>query len=509
MYVCLADDITGAGTINDLKCWWDSVVKEGKQFGYYVNASKSWLILKDSEMLENAKLTFQDSEIKITVEGKRHLGAVIGSQTFRQLYCEEKVNEWCDEIDQLAKFAKSEPHAAYSAFIHGEIHKFTYFLRTIPEMKIYIEKLDDRITNIFLPSLLEAIISDQDRLLYSLPIRLGGLGIPILSESAEQNFNSSIKITAPLVNIMVLQDNALPNNNEVNTIKSEVRKEQQDRINLKAEILQKELPETTSRAVIESKEKGASTWLTVLPLEEYEFTLNKGEFRDAINLRYAKTLRGLPSKCPCGQKYDVTHALNCKKGGFVTQRHDQLRNYEAELLKKVVNDVELEPPLQPLTGETVQGLTGDSARPDIRARGVWRQGQNAYFDVRITNVNSESQKHLSISTILEKHEKEKKRQYNQRIMNIEHGTFTPLVFSISGSVGTECSKFHKQIANAIALKSEERYDRIYSMIRCRLSFLILRSALLCIRGSRSHRSKFNIGTEDFEIACDTVRCVTV
>ena len=139
---------------------------------------------------------------------------------------------------------------------------------------------------------------------------------------------------------------------------------------------------------------------------------------------------------------------------------------------------------------------------------MWRQGQNAFFDVRITNVNSESQKHLPIDKILEKHEKEKKRQYNQRIMNVEHGTFTPLVFSISGSVGSECSKFHKQIANAIALKSEERYERIYSIIRCRISFLILRSALMCIRGSRSHRSKVDVGTDDFELACDTARVVT-
>ena len=69
-------------------------------------------------------------------------------------------------------------------------------------------------------------------------------------------------------------------------------------------------------------------------------------------------------------------------------------------------------------------VLGDNAKPDIRARGVWRNGQNAYFDVRITNTNSPSQKHLTSEKILEKHEKEKKRQYNDRVMNIEHGTFT-------------------------------------------------------------------------------------
>jgi len=33
-------------------------------------------------------------------------------------------------------------------------------------------------------------------------------------------------------------------------------------------------------------------------------------------------LSDLPSKCVCGEKYTVCHALSCKKGGFVAQRHD-------------------------------------------------------------------------------------------------------------------------------------------------------------------------------------------
>ena len=47
--------------------------------------------------------------------------------------------------------------------------------------------------------------------------------------------------------------------------------------------------------------------------------------------------------------------------------------------------------------------------------------------------------------MLLRHEKEKKREYNRQ-MNIEHGTFTPLVFSVSGVLGKECSMFHKHLA---------------------------------------------------------------
>ena len=76
-------------------------------------------------------------------------------------------------------------------------------------------------------------------------------------------------------------------------------------------------------------------------------------------------------------------------------------------------------------------------------------------------------------------EKEKKREYNKRIMNIEPGTFTPLVFSVSGVLGKECSE-------KIAKKFNESYEKVITVTRCKLSFIILRSALFCIRGSRSN-----------------------
>ena len=92
-------------------------------------------------------------------------------------------------------------------------------------------------------------------------------------------------------------------------------------------------------------------------------------------------------------------------------------------------------------------------------------------------------KHLLVSAILQKHEKEKKRAHNSRIMDVEHGTFTPLVFSLTGGEGPETSMFHKHIAQKIANKTEEKYEKVQTLIRCKLSFLILRSVLLCIRGS--------------------------
>ena len=49
--------------------------------------------------------------------------------------------------------------------------------------------------------------------------------------------------------------------------------------------------------------------------------------------------------------------------------------------------------------------------------------------------------------------------------------------------------FHKHVAERLAVKTGERYEKLISTIRCKLSFLILKSALVCVRGSRSHNLK--------------------
>ena len=70
--------------------------------------------------------------------------------------------------------------------------------------------------------------------------------------------------------------------------------------------------------------------------------------------------------------------LELETGGFITIRHNRVRVFEAQLLTEICNDVEIEPPLQTLEGEIINGLTGVNAKPDVRARGFWREGQNSF-----------------------------------------------------------------------------------------------------------------------------------
>ena len=327
--------------------------------------------MKDPEHLELAREVFSGTDIKITTAGKRHLGASLGSMEFRAEYASEKVDKWCREIERLSEFVRSQPHAAYAAYIHGEQHRFRFFMRTIPGMEEYLKPLDDAINLRLIPALVGNDLNNEERALFSLPTRDGGMGIPILTEAAPTEFISSTTVNAPLAAIIALQETELPDENVVRDVVQEDRRRRAADSKNKTERINNALSASTLRAVTQ-----APNWLSSRPSNMHGFKLNKTEFHDAIAICHNNRIKDLPSTCVCGHAFDINHAMNCKRGGFVTIRHNEVRNFEATLLSKVCCDVEVEPSLQPLTGEVMQaGVTkGDQARLDVRARGFWRRG---------------------------------------------------------------------------------------------------------------------------------------
>ena len=93
---------------------------------------------------------------------------------------------------------------------------------------------------------------------------------------------------------MILQGTNLPDPEEVKKTALEVKKLRDNIEKQKEEIVISTLSQGTTKAVEQAKEKGASSWLSTLPLEDQGFTLNKGEFRDALAIRYNADLHGLP-----------------------------------------------------------------------------------------------------------------------------------------------------------------------------------------------------------------------
>ena len=170
-------------------------------------------------------------------------------------------------------------------------------------------------------------------------------------------------------------------------------------------------------------------------------------------------------------------------GGFPTLRHNEVRDLTADLMAEVCHDVCTEPTLQPLTGETLTGasaITDDGARLDIAASGFWGgHHERAFFDVRVYIPYATSNRQ-PISACHRKHEHIKKRAYEQRVREIERGSFTPLVLSLTGGLGNAATLCFKRLASMLATKRDQPYSTTMAWLRCSLSFCLLRSSIRCI-----------------------------
>ena len=501
-----ADDATGSGSLKDVRKWWDELSESGPALGYFPNAKKCWLIIKPDK--EHAAMqVFGDTTINITSEGHKHLGAALGSRSFLEGYVGEKVEDWVNQVTKLVDFALSQPQASYAAFTFGLRHRWTYFLRTLPDITDLLEPLERAISEVLIPAITSHATTETERELLALPVRLGGLGLIDPVRASRKEYEASDRVTSPLVRQIVEQVHQTPDVSEVKTLQISARKEKDECMDERIKRVKTSLPTGTKRAVELATEKGASNWLTVIPIKDLNFNLNKREFRDAISLRYDWEITDTPKVCVCGDLFNVDHAMVCRRGGFIIQRHNELRDLEAEMLSMVCNDVEIEPVLQEINGETLNrgANRAPDARLDISARGFWERQRTAFFDVRVCHPNECSYRDLSPKEIYRQHENEKKRQYASRVMEVEQGTFTPLVFTTTGGMAEECKRYHSRSAELLAIKKGEDYASTVSWLRAKVSFAILRSALLCLRGSRGRRRNVDLQETDIRIENVTAR----
>ena len=491
--VWFADDATAGGQLDNLKGWWEGIRDHGPAFGYLPNASKSWLIVKE-EALQKAQSIFNESGINITVNGKRHLGAPLGTNAFAQSFVETKVADWVNEIKRLSVVARTQPQAAYAVLTHGFMGRWAYLMRSMPGIEGLLQPLEDAIRHHLLPAITgRTVITEDERKLLALPVRHGGLGIAIPSEMASNQFGASSTITEPLVSRICQQPYETSDEYDVNTSQIQLRKEVSRcrRMNQQEEAsnLKESISTTLQKSMDLAAEKGASSWLTAIPIEEHGFTLHKQAFKDALCIRYSWEPTRLPTHCSCGAPFSTIHAFSCSKGAFPSIRHDHIRDLTAQLMTEVCSNVETEPTLLPLSGETFQRRTANveaNARQDIRAQGFWGgQRESAFFDVRVFNPYAPSNSTGSQAANYRRHEKEKRRTYERRILEVEHGSFTPLVLSTTGGWGPSAQVTFKRLASLIAAKYKKSYSQTMSMIRCKVAFSLIDSALMCLRGARS------------------------
>ncbi len=311
-------------------------------------------------------------------------------------FVQKKVEEWKSDLMCLSKICTDEPQVCYAAYVFALSKQWLYIMRTTPSVSHLYEPLEQCISDVFLPKLFNNQFPSDLRSVLALPARYGGLSIFNPVKIADIEYEYSTKIIAPLKELILAQklrfDHSL--NKEVKSLKASITLNKSIRFKAEQASLMKDDP--TKSILKQQSEKGASLWLTTLPIENLGFVMNKVEFYDVLYLRYNLHVPNMPLFCACGKKNSVDHALCCMKGGFSVLRHNNVRDTEAQLLKEAgCSSVRTEEPLILSPSSNL----GNKSCLDIAARGVYSCMERTLFDVRIFHPGADSYKNKELQTL--------------------------------------------------------------------------------------------------------------
>ena len=155
--------------------------------------------------------------------------------------------------------------SCYAHYIFGLKHRWTYFLRTLPDIQDLLEPLGNVvISHALIPTITKLKCNQLDRNILALPVCLGDLSLGNPSLEARREYASSIKVTKPLVEQIVSQSQQLPEDSLAKLAQQEVRRERSRELKHRRWQQLK-----TQRALDLATEKGSSAWLTVPPLQDW------------------------------------------------------------------------------------------------------------------------------------------------------------------------------------------------------------------------------------------------
>ena len=195
------------------------------------------------------------------------------------------------------------------------------------------------------------------------------------------------------------------------------------------------------RAIKRAVEGKTSNWLTVVPVACHHFDLSPTEFRNALALRYCPPPLRMPAHCDgCGATFNLEHALDCKKGDLVIQRHNEVRNALGDIASLAYREVTKEPVVrEPDETRNLPALVAD-----LGVRGVWQPQTEALFDIRVIDSDAQSHVQCSVNAVLASAEGEKGK-YSESAMS-RLASFSPFVLSVDSRMGQEARVFMKRVA---------------------------------------------------------------
>ena len=193
-----ADDASASGPVQSLREWFFLLKQHGPMFGYFIEPSKSCVVVDENFVLE-AENIFSEYGVKV-MRSQRLLGGVIGDVACRVNYIRELVKAWKSNLESLSVFAETEPQAAYSALTKSMQFQWNYVQRVVTGCQTLFDELELVIFEKFLPAIFGCEVSSLERELFSLPARMGGIGVFKPNEMSEMLYNSSKESTKVIVN---------------------------------------------------------------------------------------------------------------------------------------------------------------------------------------------------------------------------------------------------------------------------------------------------------------------
>ena len=506
-----ADDLSAAGLFESINNFFDDLCRLGPDFGYFPEPTKSNLIVHPHE-IQDATVFFNIVNVRgfqITT-GSRYLGGFIGDEGSRDAWLTKKLSDWEGNILDISAAAHKFPQSAYAGLQKSLQHEWGFVQRVVPDIGPQFWPLEEAITNSFLPALFGESsfeVTDYRRALTALPVKFSGLSIPDPSESAAVNYERSTLVCSHLsravqgkIPFMIADHEATRKE-----VLAEYRPRQIEENEDKLDSLIKNLPNPGGKNLLaRTISRGGKTgqWLTVLPSTVSGTELGCNEFRDALRLRYGRSLANLPSHCDgCGASFSLEHALSCKVGGLIIQRHDEINQELASLSTMALKNssVRAEPLINPGSADKVNQSPPTQETPapdtppeppednrdrgDLLVRNLWKQGSDCIIDVRVTNLDAPSYISRDPASVLASHEKQKKKKYVDDCLQ-QRRTFSPFVLSSDGMLGFEANNVLKQLARILADKWERPYSAVCGMVKARISIACVRATHLCLRGSR-------------------------
>ena len=473
-----ADDASCFGSLQNVRDWLSSLMKIGPKFGYHPEPSKSVVVVSE-KFVSEAKQIFEGSGVTIAT-GSRFLGGFVGSRKEQESFLLKKVEGWENCVQRLSSIAKSQPQAAYAALSKSLQFRWFFLARVTPGCESILTRINESVNRVFWPALFGSPVSIGECALFGLPTRRGGMGIRDPVGAAMTWFRASLGGAQELIKAIrgekgfSVEDHAVC----LSGSRMECRISLEDLDKQQFEMAFGTLNTNAQRAVMRAVEGKTSNWLNVLPFSEYHFDLSPVEFRDAISLRYGRNLPGLPAHCDgCGDSFSVQHALDCKKGGLVIRRHNEIRDALGDVCALVFPEVVREPVVK----DVDDGF--GSLVADLGVRGLWQPQVMGLIDVRVVDTDAPSYVGKPVEAVLNMAEKEKKTKYNGASEE-RRASFSPFVVSTDGFMGREASFLIKHLAERLADRWQRHYGEVKGWLKARLLFSVIRASGLCIRGSR-------------------------